>query len=232
MEIYESLSETIDYQLYPRPNHSVIVSNFQQRFTQWYNKRKNRWGKLFGGRFDSVIVDQNGAIAKMMAYITLNLVRAGIVADPADYRWSGYGERIAKGNLQENEIEIARFLLRELGLPENRLKGNAKTVMKRVWDRFREALLGHSTKCRSVDVQTVADILNQNNKSLELDWSQRLMLKVRFTTKGVAIGSKMFVEEVLNNHEEALGYHRQHEAQEARAWDQIYCLKKHRVWIG
>ena len=61
---------------------SLVVSNFQQRFTQWYNKRHNRWGRLFGGRFDSVIVDQDGALARMMAYITLNPVRAGIVADP------------------------------------------------------------------------------------------------------------------------------------------------------
>ena len=38
---------------------SLVVSNFQQRFTQWFNKRTNRWGRLFGGRFDSVIVEQD-----------------------------------------------------------------------------------------------------------------------------------------------------------------------------
>ncbi len=47
---------------------SLVVGNVQQRFTQWFNKRNDRWGKLFGGRFDSVLVDQNCAIAKMMAY--------------------------------------------------------------------------------------------------------------------------------------------------------------------
>ncbi len=31
------------------------------------------------------------------AYIDLNPVRAGMVADPADYRWSGYGEAIGGG---------------------------------------------------------------------------------------------------------------------------------------
>jgi hypothetical protein len=29
------------------------------------------------------------------AYIDLNPVRAGIVKDPADYRWSGYAEAVA-----------------------------------------------------------------------------------------------------------------------------------------
>ena len=31
----------------------------------------------------------------MASYIDLNPVRAGIVKDPADYRWSGYGEAVA-----------------------------------------------------------------------------------------------------------------------------------------
>jgi hypothetical protein len=31
------------------------------------------------------------------AYIDLNAVRAGIVEDPADYRWSSYGEAVGAG---------------------------------------------------------------------------------------------------------------------------------------
>ena len=31
----------------------------------------------------------------MAAYIDLNPVRAGMVEDPADYRWSGYAEAMA-----------------------------------------------------------------------------------------------------------------------------------------
>ncbi len=121
---------------------SLVVSNFQQRFTQWYNKRTNRWGRLFGGRFDSVIVDKNGALAKMMASITLNPVRAGLVDDPAKYRWCGYGERMAKGKLQEQEIELASLIARELGLPAELLQGSEKKVMDRAWNRFRAYLLG------------------------------------------------------------------------------------------
>jgi len=30
----------------------------------------------------------------MAAYIDLNPVRAGVVDDPADYRWSSYGEAV------------------------------------------------------------------------------------------------------------------------------------------
>ena len=211
---------------------SVIVSNFQQRFTQWYNNRKSRWGRLFGGRFDSVILDEKGAVARAMAYITLNPIRAGIVAEPAEYRWCGYAERMAKRKLQNSEKELAKCLQYELGLPNKSLVGAEKDVMKRVWDRFRECLLGHSSESRQIDVQTVADILNRNNKSLKLQWSQRLMLRARFATKGVAIGSQQFVEDVLSKQKNILQYRRVHRPNQVHAWDEIRCLKKHRTWIG
>ena len=211
---------------------SVILSNIQQRFTQWYNKRRDRWGRLFGGRFDNVILEQNGAVAKAMAYITLNPARAGIVDDPAEYRWSGYGERMAKGKLQENEIELAKLVQRELGLPEQSLSGDESEVMKRVWERFRECLLGHSVERQGINRKSVAEKLNHANKSLNLTWSQRFMLKTRFATKGVAIGSKQFVEDILIGYADVLGYRKKHTPEQARAWDDVYCLKKHRTWMG
>ena len=139
----------------------MIISNIQQRFTQWYfNKRNTRWGSLFGGRFDSVILDQDGAVAKAMAYITLNPVHAGIVDEPADYRWSGYGERMVKGKLHENEIGLAKLMQRELGFPEESLNGEETDVMKRVWERFRECLLGHVVERNGINRKTVAEKLN------------------------------------------------------------------------
>jgi putative transposase len=43
-----------------------------------------------------VLVEGAGyALTTMAAYIDLNLVRAGIVGDPKDYRWCGYGAAVA-----------------------------------------------------------------------------------------------------------------------------------------
>jgi len=44
------------------------------------------------------VIVEDGAAARMMAaYIDLNPVRAAMVADPAEYRWSSYGEAIGGG---------------------------------------------------------------------------------------------------------------------------------------
>ena len=210
---------------------SFVVGNFQQRFTQWYNKRNDRWGKLFGGRFDSVLLDEHGAVARVMAYITLNAVRAELVDDPAEYRWSGYAERMATGELRDNDRDLAVYLQRELGMSDGMLQGSDKTVMGRVWKHFRKRLLRARLK-RDFNSETLAELLNASNKPLELDWPERLRLKARFVTKGVALGSQAFVEKAIEEFSETLGYRRNHKAQEARAWDEVYCLKKHRKWIG
>jgi hypothetical protein len=65
----------------------------KQRFTQWYNRKHGRKGTLWEERYRSVLVDSAGeALATMAAYIDLNPVRAGLVDDPKDYPWCGYGE--------------------------------------------------------------------------------------------------------------------------------------------
>ena len=76
------------------------VSNFmkllKQRFAIWFNKAHRRFGTLFAERFKSVLVECSGNALRTMAfYIDLNPVRAGLVADPKDYRFCGYGEAVA-----------------------------------------------------------------------------------------------------------------------------------------
>jgi hypothetical protein len=39
----------------------------------------------------------------MAAYIDLNPVRAGMVYDPVDYRWSSYGEAVGGGKKRNGE---------------------------------------------------------------------------------------------------------------------------------
>jgi len=56
----------------------------------------------------------------MAAYIDLNPVRAGIVADPAEYRWSSYGEAIGggpRGNGTKARAGLVRAIMAHKGYP-------------------------------------------------------------------------------------------------------------------
>ena len=76
---------------------SFFMKALKQHFTQWYNAVNDCKGPLWDDRFKSFIVENTGDeslghVARIVsAYIDLNPVRAGLVQDPKDYEWSGYG---------------------------------------------------------------------------------------------------------------------------------------------
>jgi len=61
-----------------------------QRYVQYINRRRQRTGTLWEGRYRSCLVDSEGYLLACHRYIELNPVRAGMVDDPAAYRWSSY----------------------------------------------------------------------------------------------------------------------------------------------
>lgn len=61
-------------------------------YVSYYNKKYERLGPLFQGRFRSEPVDDPAYFIKLMAYIHLNPVKACLVSSPADYPWSSWTE--------------------------------------------------------------------------------------------------------------------------------------------
>ena len=62
------------------------------RTAQEYNRRKNRQGALWGDRYHATAVDTNQYLIRCLTYIDLNMVRAGKVSHPRDWKQSGYNE--------------------------------------------------------------------------------------------------------------------------------------------
>lgn len=72
---------------------SVFTKEFKTRFTFWHNARYNTVGTFWAERFRSVILEPGSpALWAVAAYIDLNPVRAGLVSEPQDYRFCGFGE--------------------------------------------------------------------------------------------------------------------------------------------
>lgn len=59
---------------------------------QRYNRRKNRRGAFWEDRFHCVLIDSGEYLWNCLAYIDLNMVRAGKVAKPEDWDWSSCRE--------------------------------------------------------------------------------------------------------------------------------------------
>jgi len=59
-------------------------------FTQTSNRRHNRMGHLFQGRFKGILVDKDAYLLELSRYVVLNPVRANMVVQPGDWLWSSY----------------------------------------------------------------------------------------------------------------------------------------------
>jgi REP element-mobilizing transposase RayT len=74
----------------PKANLSRGMHFLNSVYAQKHNERHERVGHLLQGRYHAVIVDKEEYLLEVCRYIVLNPVRAGMVEDPAHYKWSSY----------------------------------------------------------------------------------------------------------------------------------------------
>jgi REP element-mobilizing transposase RayT len=189
-------------------NLSEFMKTLVQRFSRWFNRTHERHGTLWEERFKSVIVESGMAARKVAAYIDLNPVRAGMVKDPGDYRWSSYGEAVGGGprgggrkaraglvracmshhgvGLEpEKWREVARIYRRAMGLALGRKSGRAEVDKSLVKEGQSEA-------------EAFAGGGRENGTVLpEHGIGNQLLRRIRYFTDGAVIGSRHFVDEVF-----------------------------------
>ena len=195
---------------------SAFMKGLKQRFTQWFNRQRGRKGTLWEERYRSVLVEGAGnALAAMAAYIDLNPVRAGMVAEPEDYRWCGYAEAVAGKRQAVNGLKLVTDTYR--GLPEP-----AGSVLS----EYRGLLYGRGEE-RGVDEQgravrkgfsraRVDEVLEKKGK---LTWGEMLRCRVRYFTDGAVLGSKKFVNTIFAAERHRFGPNRQSGARPLRGVD-------------
>lgn len=69
---------------------SKIMQNLSFRYTRWVNRKTQRMGHLFQGRYKAILVDGDSYLLELVRYVHLNPVRAGIVSNPVNFPWSGH----------------------------------------------------------------------------------------------------------------------------------------------
>jgi hypothetical protein len=72
----------------PDSNLSIGMRHLNGVYTQLYNKRYERVGHLFQGRFKGVLVQKDSHLLETSRYIVLNPVRAKMVESPDMWQWS------------------------------------------------------------------------------------------------------------------------------------------------
>ena len=193
---------------YRMHNLSEFMKTLLQRFTRWFNRTHHRSGTLWEERYKSVIVESGIAARTMSAYIDLNPVRAGMVSDPAAYRWSSYGEAVGggnKGNGKKAREGLVRACMSHQGAGFEPEKWKE---VSRVYRRAMGLALGRKSGKTEVEKGVVRQQMNtaemleskENGTVLpDLGMAAMLLNRVRYFTDGAVIGSRVFVDEVFRS---------------------------------
>ena len=67
-----------------------LMQSMGSRYVRHFNDDYERTGTLWEGRYKACLVDTGHYLMHCHRYIELNPVRAAVVTDPADYRWSSH----------------------------------------------------------------------------------------------------------------------------------------------
>jgi putative transposase len=86
----------------------VLVS-LGRRYVQYVNRTYRRTGTLWDSRYKSSLVQSGRYFLVCQRYIELNPVRAGLVAEPADYRWTSYRQN-GLGEVNDRLTPHAEYL--------------------------------------------------------------------------------------------------------------------------
>lgn len=200
---------------------SQYMKTLKQRFTQWYNARRERRGTLWEDRFKSVLVEgDKTALLCMSAYIDLNAVRAGLCRDPKDYRWCGYAEALAGARMSQAGLCRAYEL--------------SGTEMS--WDvlgrEYRIYLFGKGEGSgigkREFSSESVRRVLEENGR---LSLPELLRCKVRYFSDGLVLGTREYVNGIFLQHRDQFGPKRREGARRMRygQWEGLHTARALRL---
>ena len=182
-----------------------FMKELKERFSRWFNKRHGRRGTLWQERYKSVLVQDGEAAVTMAAYLDLNPLRAGLVADPKDYRWCGYAEAV--GGSKRARVGICRVL----GISRDRWRKDGAEIYRRIL--LTEGMEATEERGRKKEGDSGGrrrgfrreDALTQLAEGGKLSRGELLRCRVRSFSEGMVLGSRAFVEEAFEIKREWFG---------------------------
>ena len=98
----------------PDANVSLGMRQLNGVYTQAFNRRHQRSGHLFQGRYKAILIQKDSHLVEVSRYIVLNPVRAGVVDRPGDWPWSSY--RAMVGRKRPHRCLSTEWILKQFSM--------------------------------------------------------------------------------------------------------------------
>ncbi len=212
----EKVAEDIWRRLY---SVSQYLFSLKNQFSHWYNKKNERVGTLWEERFRATVIQPGLAVAELAAYVDLNPVRVGVVANPADYPWCQFSSASSGDFPALESIRILEADVRKSGasryterteIYRSDAPGAALQVgLKFLWHlQYRRNSTDEASAGRLAAVEWEACLRHWPDGCPRF---QPVDLGRRPFTSGVAVGDSAFLAKVFREHHEALSRKRRRE---------------------
>jgi putative transposase len=124
----------------PKANLSLGMRQLNGIYTQSFNRRHNRVGQLFQGRFKAILVEREFHLLELCRYIVLNPLRVKGGASAQSCKWSSY--RATAGLARVPEFLSTDWILSQFGKKRGRAQKQYRAfvrdgVERRPWEELK-----------------------------------------------------------------------------------------------
>jgi REP element-mobilizing transposase RayT len=172
----------------PDGNLALGMRQLNGVYTQARNKRYNKTGHLFQGRYKAVLIQKDTHLLEVCRYVVLNPVRARMVEKPEDWRWSSY--RATAGDEPAGACLTKDWILGQFSRTRTRAEKEYRQFVqwgigkKTIWNEVKgQTLLGEDDF-----IDSLADHLKKHKDIPEIPKSQRYANRPEL--------EKMFTEQI------------------------------------
>jgi REP element-mobilizing transposase RayT len=121
----------------PKANLSIGMRQLNGIYTQSFNRRHQRVGHLFQGRFKAILVEKEAHLLELCRYVVLNPVRVKGGASAQSWKWSSY--RATAGLSSVPEFLSTDWILEQFGKTRSRARQHYREFVRdgmasRPWD--------------------------------------------------------------------------------------------------
>lgn len=196
--------ETMDYEKFLNnwSDLSKFMKDLNERFAKYMNKKNNKKGHFWEGRYRNTILDGTEAILSCMRYIDLNAVRAKIVSNAKEYLYGTVGYIIHnqnKGNLIN--LDLVYDILSEYKTTVSSSMANLLNQLIHIPKKIRDVY----TQYISYLDEQISDNAEGNVEAEKISVNSSLLTHITCFSKAIAIGSKNFLQKISHL---KLGYRR------------------------
>ena len=139
-----------------------IIKRIGTSYAYYYNRKHKRVGHVFQDRFKSEEIKSDGQLLEVIRYIHNNPVKANIVKNALEYKWSSYNEYINQKNSAFETDEMLEIFTND----RNRaIKLFKEFTMERVNNSFIDC--DEQEPDNEFMKEQVIDILNKSKANLE-----------------------------------------------------------------